>query len=206
MRLLIESQYFAPSIFYKALSFKTHLVIEQYESFQKMSFRNRMMIAGAGGPIKLSIPLHEGRNQKSLTKDIRIDNRSSWRSDHWKTIMSCYSRSPWFEFYRDELEDLYKRRIDLLLEWNLECLQWILTKLDFTIPVSLTDDWLKHYKPESWEDWRNKLSPASLRIGSEQATRYKQVFEERTGFIPNLSVLDLLFCEGRNSSSILGLK
>ena len=206
MIFLIESQYFGPAIFYKTLRFKTHLLIEQYESFQKMSFRNRLMVAGADGPIMLSVPLQAGRNQKVLIRDVRIDNSSSWNAGHWKTIVSCYNRSPWFEYYRDELEDLYKKKIDFLLEWNLLCLQWILTKLELNIPVSLTGYWRKVYDLEGWEDWRNKLSNNFLCSGLMEGPKYNQVFEDRTGFIPNLSILDLLFCEGRNATSILGVK
>ena len=206
MTLLIESQYFGPAIFYKSLSSETHLVIEQYENFQKMSLRNRMLVAGAAGPIVLSVPLRAGRNQKNLMKDVLIDHRNSWNVVQWKTIISCYSRSPWFEFYRDELATIYQTRIDSLLEWNLLCLKWILSKLALNIPVSLTEEWQNNYPEEDCEDWRNKLSPAFLRKESGQLPKYKQVFEDRTGFIPNLSVLDLLFCEGNNARAILGLK
>src|SRR5688572_2032811 len=121
MRIVIEYQYFSPCILYKYLCLETHLLFEQYEAYQKMSFRNRCLVAGANGMITLTIPLVKGRNQKSLTKDIRMDNRSRWQDHHWKTITSCYKRSPWFDFYFDELEALYKTPCDFLVDWNFAC-------------------------------------------------------------------------------------
>lgn len=203
MVILIEYQYFPPVILFNSLCSKSHLLFEQYENFQKMSFRNRMMVAGAGGPILLSIPLKDGRNQKSTIKDVRIENRTSWQGVHWKTIVSCYNKSPWFEYYRDELNELYKIPHERLIDWNLACFNWILDKLEMKISVSLTVEWKDNYDPGIWEDWRNRLSPNSIHAKFPVAREYRQVFDERTGFIPHLSILDLLFCEGKNARSIL---
>ena len=100
MKLIIESQSFYPVIFYKNSSQFSYILFDQYESYQKMSFRNRFMIAGANGIISLTVPLENGREQKRLMKDVRISNAHSWQKQHWKTIESCYNKSPWFEFYR----------------------------------------------------------------------------------------------------------
>src|SRR3984885_3233666 len=115
MKLLSDIQYFPSVIFFKISYNFQHIVFEQYESYQKMSFRNRCRIAGAEGVIDLSIPLVRGRDQKALMKDVRISSDQPWQSQHWKTIVSCYSRSPWFEFYRDEVEGLYKKEGNFLL-------------------------------------------------------------------------------------------
>jgi WbqC-like protein family len=203
MNVIVEYQYFTPSILFKALCAATHFRFEQYENFQKMSFRNRCMIAGAGGSVLLSIPLRDGRNQKSLTKDVLIDNRVSWQASHWKTIVSCYNRSPWFEYYRDELSELYKTRFEFLIDWNLACFNWIVSKLEFNIPVSLTEEWKEKYDHGIYDDWRNRLTPNSILTRFPDALRYRQVFEDRIGFIPHLSVLDLLFCEGKNARHLL---
>src|SRR6202000_2717684 len=102
MNLISDIQYFAPVIFYK-ISYKfSYITFEQCETYQKMSFRNRCRIAGAEGPIDLSIPLVKGRDQRSLTRDVRIADDLDWQGQHWKTIASCYSRSPFFEFYGPE--------------------------------------------------------------------------------------------------------
>src|SRR5579872_5915140 len=99
MTLITDFQYFPSIILYNNLYKFSNIVFEQYEYYQKMSFRNRCRIAGAGGIIDLSIPLEKGRDQRSLIRDVRISGARQWQAEHWKTILSCYSRSPWFEFY-----------------------------------------------------------------------------------------------------------
>lgn len=191
-----------------------------------MSFRNRCQIAGAAGIINLSVPLLKGRDQKTFMKDVRISDRQPWAAQHWKTIVSCYSRSPWFEYYRDELEGIYRRRFGFLLDWDMECLTWSLGALGMEVPVGLTERWEKSYAGDDGVvDWRGRILPKDLAAGgvggegtgrvmsgdgidpgpgawaagADQPVVYRQVFEERTGFIPNLSILDLLFCEGKNA-------
>src|SRR5271154_2541688 len=109
MIFISEPQYFPATIFYKNLYCCSNIVFDQYESYQKMSFRNRCIIAGANGTITLSIPLQDGRSQKTLMKDVRIAGTGKWQGDHWKSIVSCYNKSPWFEFYKDELQALFKK-------------------------------------------------------------------------------------------------
>ena len=203
MTLIVDLQYFPSVILYKTLYNFSNIIFEQYESYQKMSFRNRCQIVGAEGVIDLSIPLVRGRDQKALMKDVRISSAQPWQSQHWKTIVSCYSRSPWFEFYRDELEGLYKKEWNFLLDWNLVCFEWTQRVLGISIPVSLTESYEKEYASDRVTDWRGKMLPKHRGVSpvsSEAPGRsYRQVFEERVGFIPNLSVLDLLFCEGKQA-------
>jgi hypothetical protein len=176
-----------------------------------MSFRNRCRIAGAEGIIDLSIPLVGGRDQKTVMKEVRILDGKGWRDRHWKTIVSCYSRSPWFDIYRDDLEGLYSRPAKFLVDWNLLCFEWASGALGMTRPTGFTEAYKKVYAPEEGLDWRGRVVPAAglspgdpgghgMGAGPAGDTpRYRQVFEERIGFIPNLSILDLLFCEGKNA-------
>jgi hypothetical protein len=176
-----------------------------------MSFRNRCQIAGGEGVINLNIPLEKGRDQKARMKDVRIAGAQPWQAQHWKTILSCYSRSPWFEFYRDEIEELYKTRFEFLVDWNLACFKWSLKQLRLAVEVSLTDRYQPVYTPEEGADWRGKFLPKNRVADSGMLTavtpadrvsvpiRYRQVFEERAGFLPGLSILDLLFCEGKEA-------
>jgi hypothetical protein len=217
MTLIVDLQYFPSIILYKTLYNFSNIIFEQYESYQKMSFRNRCRIVGAEGVIDLSIPLVRGRDQKALMKDVKISAAQPWQSQHWKTIVSCYSRSPWFEFYRDELDGLYRKRWDFLVDWNLACFEWTVRVLGISVPVSLTASYEKGYPTGQVTDWRGKILPKHRAGGvaglSEDmaglsgagladggiAHPYRQVFGERIGFIPNLSVLDLLFCEGKQA-------
>ena len=169
-----------------------------------MSFRNRCEIAGSRGPIHLSIPLKKGRDQKTLMKEVRIANAYSWQDQHWKTILACYSRSPWFEFYRDELEQFYRKPFTFLLDWNLACFEWTCRALALSVRLTLTEAWRPQYEGENWLDIRGQLLPRNIReAGMPSPVVYRQVFEEITGFIPHLSILDLLFCEGQRARSLL---
>src|SRR5262249_50170946 len=118
---------------------------------------------------------------------------------HWKTIVSCYNRSPWFDFYRDELEELYRQPFDLLLDWNLRCLEWTFRVLGIDRGIGLTEEYMADYPAAEEMDWRGKLQPKNRESWGAGMPRYRQVFEERTGFIPGLSILDLIFCEGKNA-------
>jgi hypothetical protein len=199
MNYISDIQYFAPTMFYKNSYKFSHIIIEQCETWQKMSFRNRCQIAGAEGIIDLSIPLVKGRDQKALIRDVRIADSLPWQAQHWKTIVSCYNRSPWFDFYRSPLGALYRKPFGFLLDWNISCLEWSLKTLGSTQVVSLTEAYQAHYSADKGMDERGKLLPKNREKLGAEMPRYRQVFEERTGFIPGLSVLDLLFCEGKNA-------
>lgn len=197
MKLIIDSQYFANSNLYKILVKCTHIGIVEYDSFRKMSFRNRCLLASANGRLGISVPLENGRHQKQGMKEVRIDGSQDWQSQHWKTISACYNRSPWFEYYKDSLEILYRGQESFLIEWNRRCLEWSMAQLGwqgeicFLIKADMEDPILA----EEWTDARglaNKWPSDSL----ESIPAYHQVFEERTGFMPQLSILDLLFCTG----------
>lgn len=201
MTLIIESQYFAPVSLYSTLEAKSNIIFEQFEIYQKRSFRNRCIIAGANGPVSLSIPLHEGREQKKFIRDIRIANQYDWQDQHWKTIVSSYNRSPWFEFYKSSLEKFYLKRFEFLFDWNFALFEWSVQKLEMDIVAELTDHFEKEYNDQHWLDLRNKLLPKNYQ--HFKSPYYSQVFMERSGFLQNLSILDLLFCEGRNSLNLL---
>jgi len=190
-----------------------------------MSFRNRCRITGAEGVVDLSVPIAGGRDQKTIMKEVRIAGGRSWQAQHWKTIVSCYNRSPWFDYYRDGLQKLFEEPVEFLLDWDLRCLNWSLRALGMERSILLTDRYQKVYGPEEGVDWRGRLGPKSkegwgapeggveqegraLEVvgkdgeaggGLQGVVRYRQVFEERIGFIPNLSILDLLFCEGKEA-------
>ena len=210
MNLIIESQYFPSIILYKILYNFTDIVFEQCETYQKMGFRNRCQIAGALGVLDLSIPLAGGRDQNGLTRDVRIAGDRNWQEQHWRTITSCYNRSPWFEYYRDGLEALFGKPVNFLVDWNLSCFEWTLRVLGLKQTVGVTEEYRRAYAPGEGADWRGKLLPrdrekwGAAAAGADTpgwpvAPRYHQVFEDRMGFIPNLSILDLLFCEGKEA-------
>ncbi len=199
--LVIENQYF-PCVNYIITLFQfSNIKIEQYETYQKMSFRNRSVVAGSNGVVDLSVPLENGRNQRGLMKDVRISHLSNWSVQHFRTIESCYSRSPYFEFYRDGVEGLLGKKHAFLLDMNLAILDWLKKVLKIPAGISLTEGYEKTY-PGDVADLRNRFLPKN-RLSEDAGIRYTQVFEDRIGFQPNLSILDLLFCCGPETIHLL---
>ena len=201
MKLISELQYFPPIIWYKGSFDFSDIIFEQYEYFAKMSFRSRLLLAGPNGITRLIIPLETGRNQKRLMKDVRIFNQENWQAQHWKTLQSCYNRSVWFNQYADELSTLFRKEYKFLVDWNLACLQWSFNQLGLKSKILLTGSYLENYDSSEFSDRRNQILPRNYR--DMDFIKYHQVFEERLGFIPNLSILDLLFCEGKMAAGLI---
>ena len=201
MTLIIDLQYF-PTVTYYKISYKEiNVVFDIYERHQKMSFTNRCRVLGAAGFQWLTVPIVNGRDQRSLIKDIRIANDYKWQLQHWRTLTACYNRSPCFKFYKDELWSLYSRKVDFLVDWNLSCMQWVSQKLGLFTEFELLapNQTVQEFHP--YLDLRNKITPKS--VESIEIQPYYQVFEERIGFQPHASILDLLFCEGRAAKTWL---
>ncbi len=199
--LLIENQYFPCITYINTLFEYSNIKIEQYENYQKMSFRNRCEVAGSNGLVNLSVPIELGRNKRQLMKDVKISYFTNWQTQHLRTIESCYNRSPFFEFYKDQVWALINREEVFLLDKNLAILAWLQKSLSFTANISLTEDYQKTI-PENKADLRNRFLPKNSRLEKGEI-KYTQVFEDRIGFVPNLSILDLLFCEGPNAQKML---
>ena len=203
MTLLTELQYFAPVVLYKRSIKERYIELEQYERWQKMSFRNRCTIAGANGLIDLSIPITGGRDTRNLIRDIRIDNMLKWQKIHWRGITSAYNRSPWFEFYAEELSRFYEARYTYLWDWNLDLMHWVLQQLKADVKINFTDSYKANIEESDILDYRNKILPKNIHDYATVCPVYNQVFQDRLGFQPNLSIIDLLFCEGNNAADLL---
>ncbi len=200
--LLIENQLFPCIDCFKMLVKNPNLILEQYENYQKMSFRNRYVIFGANGLIQLSIPIVGGRNQKQLSKDVQIDYTEKWPLKHWRAITSSYNKSPYFEFYEESLKKVLFSGKKNLSEFNLTVLHWCLNQLKLEVEILFTIEYKKECN--NCEDYRNFFLPKNFQnIESYKYLKYPQVFENRFGFQPNLSVLDLLFAEGLNAKNLL---
>ena len=166
-----------------------------------MSFRNRCMVAGSNGVVGLSVPLEKGRGQRELMKDVRISYSDNWQVQHWRTIESCYSRAPFFEFYRDGVGQLLGQKETYLLDLNMAIMSWLKKVLKMPGKIARTGSYQKTY-PEGVTDRRNTILPKNY-LQEENCPRYTQVFEDRIGFQPNLCILDLLFCCGPQTRGLL---
>ena len=198
MNQLIEIQYFGCICFYVSAVMETHVTFEQFETYQKMSYRNRCQILGANKVIDLSVPLIGGRDQKGMIANIGIDNNQTWQVQHWRTIESCYNKSAFFLHYKEDFKLLLFQQFDYLLQLNIATIQWVLGKLKATVAVDFTHRFQK--VPENNQlDLRNKFKPSNRHRWP--LTPYQQVFEQP--FEPNLCILDLLFNMGPQALNYL---
>jgi hypothetical protein len=192
MSFVISSLMPFPSISWWTSILPAHQISwDRAEHFVKMSTRNRYHIAGAEGRLTLSIPLAKGRDQRAAMGDILIFNKDNWQVNHWRTLESAYRRSPYYEFYEHSLLELYSRPYEKLTDFSLASIHWTMRLLRLHPVEVITDVYIKDY-PEG-VDLR---SYHPLKQGNAAFLPYTQVFQERTGFLSDLSILDLLFCEG----------
>ena len=192
--LLIESQYFPSVHAMKAMVESEQLMIEQWEHYCKMSFRNRCIITGSNGPIHLSIPLKEGRQQRRLITDVMIDNTVNWQVQHWRSISSCYARAPYFDYFEMKFQPFFQETFDSLFQFNQSILTTLLSVFKSKTTIQYTQSYQKDY--DSYKDFRNHYLPKNYTQHTEKAINYAQVFEDKNGFLPNLSIIDYICCEG----------
>lgn len=158
---------------------------------------NRMWVAGSNNLIALSVPLEGGRSVHLPYRDIRVAYAEPWQRVHWRTLHDCYRKAPWFDQYGSDLEQLYQTRVERLVEWNRKCTDWVLAAL------GMSSDILAEYVVAKQDVERPKILKQPIVPTPFSYPRYHQVFEERLGFVGNLSVVDLIFCEGPAALSYL---
>lgn len=200
--IIIDNQYFPTINYYYTLLNYSNVEIVEYEFFKKSTFRNRCIIAGSSGPVILSVPLKNGRNQKAPFKDVEISYSEDWQRIHWRSILACYSRSPFFEFYEKSLFELFNLKEKFLFDHNLLIQEKIGGILKINVPGLC---FAPPHREELKLDLRDTFTPRNFRQ-FELPSEYIQVFGERTGFIPNLSILDILCNLGPETTNYLKAK
>ncbi len=198
--LLLSTAYLPPVEYMALLVTQTSINIEAHETFLKQSYRNRCNIMTANGCLSLTIPVNKPNGNKTKTKDIQIQNSEEWFTNHWRAIVSAYSGSPFFLYYKDDFEDFYSGRYNNLLEYNTLLITKVLYILNTVAEINLTDSFnspqgLKH-------DYRYSISPKKSYL-IEEFEEYVQVFSNKFKFVPNLSILDLLFNLGPETKEYL---
>lgn len=199
MNILVHPTYFPNVAHFAAMLKAGEVIFEMHDNYQKQTYRNRTFIYGANGKLQLSVPVIYSQKERQKYRDIKIHNTEKWQMLHWKSLESAYKTSPFFEFYEDELQPLFTQKAAYLLDFNLKCFETILECLQLDINTSETKDFQKEITAKT--DFRYLAN--SRKEPNFDFDNYTQVFGEKHGFIPNLSILDLLFNEGTNAVSYL---
>lgn len=198
--ILLPTAYFPPIYYFAFLIQGGKALIEQMETFPKQTLRNRSEIMTAAGKARIITPITKPQGNHTLTRDIEICYSETWREQHWKTLQSAYRSSPFFPYYADIIHPLFKSTEALLVRHNLAILQTVTGLMGLELSVELTKDYRK--EPLEQIDYREKFSPKSS-LPVIGFPRYPQVFEHKFGFVPNLSILDLLFNIGPEAGRYL---
>ena len=203
--VLLSTTYFGPVQWYQKLHRAEHVWMEQWESFQKQTYRNRCLIATTQGIQALTVPV-DRPSTVNYIKDIRVSDHGNWRHLHWNALQSAYGESPFFDYYQDDIRPFFEQRWDFLLDFNEAIRVKMCELIDIQPKVSLTDSWSDishsslHTLHSSIIDLREAIRPKHPGADPDfEAKPYYQVYRQKHGFLPNLSILDLLFNMGPES-------
>ncbi len=199
--ILLELQYLPNIAYFSALLQAETIIIEQHEFFEKQSFRNRAVIRGPHQAETLSVPVLNS-NSKQLIQDVKIDNTQNWQKTHWRTINAAYAKSPYFEFFADYFSPIYTQKQDTLWHLNLQLLTICLKLSKLNPSIQFSENYTKMPLNDVL-DLRSAIHPKKTieSISFFCPFVYSQNFGN--DFVPNLSIIDLLFCKGIDSKMIL---
>ncbi len=193
--LVTDYQYFGNICFIELLYKEKQVCFDSHAPFTKMSFKNKMVILSAQGPLALTIPIVGGRDQKTSIQYIRIAYDAPWQAQHFKALKTCYKRAPYFEYYEADLEKLYSTKTECLVEFLESCHQFLQKAIKGKWELIQFNEYAQKIKEEETKKEIHPWQPnnyAQFPIQHE----YQQVFTSPSGFIQNLSILDMLFCVG----------
>lgn len=199
MSIIIHPTYFPNIAHFVAIANAEKVMFEVDDNFLKQTFRNRTYIYGANGKLALNIPVIHSQKNRQKYRDVKIFNEEKWQNLHWKSLLSAYRTSPFFEYYEDDLQPLFNTKVDYILDHNFKCLEIIHDCLQLELNTSKSETYQKIV--EDKKDFRHLVN--AKKESSINFDTYTQVFANKHGFISNLSILDLLFNEGPNALNYL---
>ena len=191
MDILVSTSYLAPVSYFSALNAASTVFIEHQEHYVKQTFRNRCVIAGPDGPLPLTVPVVKPQDPHCPICEIRISDHGNWRHLHWNALKSAYGQSPFFEYYEDDFRPFYEPDWEYLVDYNRDLLQCVCRLIDIQPYLRVTEAY--EASPSDVTDLR---FPA---VFPYSPNPYYQVFSQREGFLPDLSIVDMLFCMGPES-------
>jgi hypothetical protein len=200
MDILLYTAYLPPIAYIAECLHHERLIIEAFESYPKQTSRNHCVIAGPNGKHLLSTPVIKVNGNHTLTKDIRIYNDQGWQKIHWRSIETAYNNSPFFLYYRDFFEPYFSKKHDFMLDLNTQLLETIFIILRIGKIIEYSDHFEKHLTKAL--DRRDDKDFVNTLTGL-QFSPYTQVFENKYGFTPNLSIIDLIFNLGPDAIEYL---
>lgn len=196
----VSTAYLGPVQLYTKFFAYDAIRVEAEENYVKQTYRNRCVIAAANGPQALTVPIVKPDSPKCPTRDIRISDHGNWRHLHWNALVSAYRMSPFFMYYEEDFAPFYEKRYTFLMDFNEALREVVCQLIDITPSIQRTHA----YETQVAHDFRELISPKSHVVDTEfHPAPYYQVFREKWGFIPNLSIVDLLFNMGPESILVL---
>jgi len=199
MNVLLHPTYFPSIANLVAMLNANKLVFEVCDNYQKQTYRNRASIYGANGKLDLNIPVIYSQKNRQLYKDVKIFNTENWQIQHLKSLESAYRTSPFYEFYIDDLMPLFTSEFDTVMAFNFKCLELVFDCIQLPFDYSITES----FELEPKDRFDARLLANSRKEIPQKFNSYAQVFDDKHGFLSNLSILDLLFNEGPNTELYL---
>ncbi|MFY0482180.1 WbqC family protein [Flavobacterium sp. PLA-1-15] len=191
MNVLLHPTYFPSISQFAAIAQAETVTFEMEDNFQKQTNRNRMYIYSPNGVQMLNIPIKHSSESHQKTKDIKLETAFDWQKQHFKSLEAGYRSSPFFEYFEDAIMPIFEKKHTFLMDLNMETIEIVSKCLGLKLSYNKTEE---YFREVDFSDFRNL---ANGKKDSYQFEAYTQVFEEKHGYINNLSILDLLFNEGR---------
>ena len=200
MKSLVLPTYFPSISHFVAMVQSEKIVFEMEDNFQKQTNRNRTYIYSPNGIQLLNIPVKHSKNAYQKTKDIRIEGDFDWQKQHFKSLEAAYRSSPFFEYFEEELRPIFEKKHTFLMDLNFEAMQIVAKCMRMKLDFETTTEYFREVDTSAILDYR---SLADGKKDNSKLEPYTQVFQDKYGFLNNLSILDLVFNEGRYAMDYL---